>query len=162
VATVCPLGSELRAAFRSAPGRTRTCDPLLRRAAFVSDRGSPGEYELMYPSGASPWTSNGAWVDSYAAVHRGDRVLLLRDQHPLPKRLAEDLAPGAGTWKSSGLSGGTGSGLDGPYIGEEAEMAPAPRDRVQRRRARPPGQRLGDGLDDKGLRQALWRARRVV
>jgi hypothetical protein len=33
--------------------------------------------------------------DSYAAVHRGDRLLLLRDQHPPHKKLAEDLAPQA-------------------------------------------------------------------
>src|SRR5688572_2726829 len=33
--------------------------------------------------------------DSYGAVHRGERVLLLRDQHPLPKKHAEDLAPQA-------------------------------------------------------------------
>jgi hypothetical protein len=31
--------------------------------------------------------------DSYEAVHRGERMLLLRDQHPLPKKLAEDLTP---------------------------------------------------------------------
>jgi hypothetical protein len=31
--------------------------------------------------------------DSYEAVHRGERVLLLRDQHPLPEKLAEDLTP---------------------------------------------------------------------
>jgi hypothetical protein len=30
---------------------------------------------------------------SYGTVHRGERVLLLRDQHPLPRKLAEDLAP---------------------------------------------------------------------
>ncbi len=34
-------------------------------------------------------------TDSYSAVHRGERVLLLRDQHPLPKKHAEDLAPQA-------------------------------------------------------------------
>lgn len=33
--------------------------------------------------------------DSYEAVHRGERMLLLRDQHPLPKELAEDLTPQA-------------------------------------------------------------------
>ncbi|MEX0993591.1 MAG: replication-relaxation family protein [Solirubrobacterales bacterium] len=33
--------------------------------------------------------------DSYAAVHRGERLLLLRDQHPPPKKLAEDLEPQA-------------------------------------------------------------------
>jgi hypothetical protein len=32
-------------------------------------------------------------ADSYAALHRGDRVLLLRDQQPLPTKQAEDLAP---------------------------------------------------------------------
>jgi hypothetical protein len=31
--------------------------------------------------------------DCYAAVHRGNRVLLLRDQHPFAQKLAEDLAP---------------------------------------------------------------------
>ena len=31
--------------------------------------------------------------DIYEAVHRGERVLLLRDQHPLPEKLAEDLTP---------------------------------------------------------------------
>jgi hypothetical protein len=31
--------------------------------------------------------------DSYEAVHRGERMLLLRDQHPLPEKLAEDLTP---------------------------------------------------------------------
>src|SRR5919109_2623447 len=34
-------------------------------------------------------------TDSYASVHRGERVLLLRDQHPLPEKHAEDLAPQA-------------------------------------------------------------------
>jgi hypothetical protein len=34
-------------------------------------------------------------VDGYAAVHRGERVLLLRDQHPLPEKHTEDLAPQA-------------------------------------------------------------------
>jgi hypothetical protein len=32
---------------------------------------------------------------AYEAVHRGERVLLLRDQHPLPAKHAEDLAPQA-------------------------------------------------------------------
>jgi hypothetical protein len=31
--------------------------------------------------------------DSYAAVHRGERLLLLRDQHPPPRELAEHLTP---------------------------------------------------------------------
>jgi Replication-relaxation len=34
-------------------------------------------------------------AESYTAVHRGERVLLLRDQHPLPTKHAEDLAPQA-------------------------------------------------------------------
>jgi Replication-relaxation len=32
-------------------------------------------------------------MDSYAAVHQGDRLLLLRDRRPPPRKLAEDLAP---------------------------------------------------------------------
>jgi hypothetical protein len=32
-------------------------------------------------------------ASTYGAVHQGDRVLLLRDQHPLPKKHAEDLTP---------------------------------------------------------------------
>lgn len=34
-------------------------------------------------------------VDSYEAVHQGDRLLLLRDRKPPPKELAEDLEPQA-------------------------------------------------------------------
>jgi hypothetical protein len=48
------------------------------------------------------------FVGSYAAVHRGERVLLLRDQHALPEKHAEDLAKSC--W-----------GLDGPYIEPEAK-----------------------------------------
>jgi hypothetical protein len=35
------------------------------------------------------------YVDSYEAVHRGERLLLLRDRHPPPKELAEELEPQA-------------------------------------------------------------------
>jgi hypothetical protein len=52
-------------------------------------------YDLPFPPVDEPIESDREMgtADSYAAVHRGSRVLLLRDQHPLPKKLAEDLAP---------------------------------------------------------------------
>jgi hypothetical protein len=51
--------------------------------------------ELPFPPVDEPLESEDETrtADSYAAVHRGNRVLLLRDQHPLPKKHAEDLAP---------------------------------------------------------------------
>jgi hypothetical protein len=51
--------------------------------------------ELPFPPDDEPFESDRATrtADSYEAVHRGNRVLLLRDQHPLPKKHAEDLAP---------------------------------------------------------------------
>jgi hypothetical protein len=55
-------------------------------------------YELPFPPVDEPieFDSEARVVtDSYAAVHRGERVLLLRDQHPLPEKHAEDLAPQA-------------------------------------------------------------------
>jgi hypothetical protein len=53
--------------------------------------------ELPFPPVDEPIESEREMrtTDSYAAVHRGERVLLLRDQHPLPKKHAEDLAPQA-------------------------------------------------------------------
>jgi Replication-relaxation len=47
----------------------------------------PPDDELLEPEDETG-TRNG-----YYAVHRGERVLLLRDQHPLPEKHAEDLAP---------------------------------------------------------------------
>ena len=51
--------------------------------------------ELPFPPDDEPFESDRATrtADSYEAVHRGNRVLLLRDQHPLPKKHAEALAP---------------------------------------------------------------------
>lgn len=53
--------------------------------------------DLPFPPVDEPVESDRhpATADGYAAVHRGDRILLLRDQHPLPEKHAEDLAPQA-------------------------------------------------------------------
>ena len=52
--------------------------------------------ELPFPPGDEPFESEyETRRNSYEAVHQGERVLLLRDQHPLPKKHAEDLAPQA-------------------------------------------------------------------
>ena len=53
--------------------------------------------ELPFPPVDEPieFDDEARTSDTYAAVHRGNRILLLRDQHPLPEKHAEDLAPQA-------------------------------------------------------------------
>jgi hypothetical protein len=53
--------------------------------------------DIPFPAVDAPleWDSETRVPGSYEAVHRGERVLLLRDQHPLDRKLAEDLAPQA-------------------------------------------------------------------
>jgi protein involved in plasmid replication-relaxation len=54
-------------------------------------------HDLPFPPVEEPLESEPETLpaNGYVAVHRGDRVLLLRDQHPLPKKHAEDLTPQA-------------------------------------------------------------------
>jgi hypothetical protein len=71
-------------------------DPTTPARASPSTPVTMSELEdLPFPPEDEPIESDDETrtADSYSAVHRGERVLLLRDQHPLPKKHAEDIAP---------------------------------------------------------------------
>jgi len=64
-------------------GCAAACAAVSPRRSHMSEL-----YELPFPPVDEPIGSDRETraADSYAAVHRGERVLLLRDQHPLPSK----------------------------------------------------------------------------